>query len=189
MGNARCPADSEAWRLAQEILQDSLKLSDMFVCRGTERYQVPLLAPPSPQFPLQYTASIHRETSEIHDLGLENWHSCTRAQRIRKSIPSHLTLSMFGSLPESESVPADIREPSLCETGPAEEPVPAVSATERQNLPLAGHEHSSNQACQGWAPPPVPLHGPKFRLLQPHGKQDLVKLHKNLGHPDPHVLS
>ena len=34
VGNARCPADSTAWQLAQEILQESLKLSDMFVCRG-----------------------------------------------------------------------------------------------------------------------------------------------------------
>jgi hypothetical protein len=35
----------------------------------------------------------------------------------------------------------------------------------------------------------VPLHGPKFRLLQPQEKQELIKLHKNLGHPDPNVLS
>ena len=29
------------------------------------------------------------------------------------------------------------------------------------------------------------IHGPKFRLLNAQEKQDLVKLHKNLGHPDP----
>ena len=56
VGNARCPTDSPAWQLAQEILQESLKLSDMFVCRGAERYQLPLLAPPSHQFSLE----IHR---------------------------------------------------------------------------------------------------------------------------------
>ena len=149
----------------------------MFVCRGTERYQVPLLAPPSHQFSLRYTVSLYQETSKIHDLGLENWHACTRAQRIRKSIPSHLTITMFGSVPDSESVPIEIREPGLGETRTTDEPE------------LAVHERSSSQACEDWAPPPVPLHGPKFRLLQPHEKQDLVKLHKNLGHPDPNVLS
>ena len=189
VGNARCPSDSDAWRLAQEILHGSLKLSDVFVCRGTERYQVPLLAPPTHQFSLRYTVSLHQETSKIHDLGLENWHACTRAQRIRKSIPSHLTITMFGSVPDSESVPTEIREPGLGETRTTDEPESAVRATGSQNLPLAVHERSSSQACEGWAPPPVPLHGPKFRLLQPHEKQDLVKLHKNLGHPDPNVLS
>eukprot|EP00435_Cladocopium_sp_Y103_P004696 s6476_g1.t1 len=48
---------------------------------------------------------------------------------------------------------------------------------------------SSNIACEGWAPPPVPLHGPKFRLLNDDEKQNLIKIHKNLGHPDPNVLA
>lgn len=42
---------------------------------------------------------------------------------------------------------------------------------------------------EGWAPPPIPLHGPKFRGWTDKEKQDLTKLHKNLGHPDPNVLA
>ena len=43
--------------------------------------------------------------------------------------------------------------------------------------------------CEGWAPPPTPLHGPNFRSLGPQEKSQLVLLHKNLGHPDPKILS
>ena len=43
--------------------------------------------------------------------------------------------------------------------------------------------------CEGWAPPPIALHGPKFRLLTDAEKSDLIKVHKNLGHPDPTQLA
>ena len=45
------------------------------------------------------------------------------------------------------------------------------------------------EICEGWAPPPTPLHGPCFRSLPEPMKQTLVKLHKNLGHPNPNQLS
>ena len=77
VGNTRCSADSNVWRVAQEIVKQSIRITDMFVCRGTERFQVPLQAPPSSQFPLRYSISMHRETSAIHDLGVEDWHQIT----------------------------------------------------------------------------------------------------------------
>ena len=185
VGNTQCPADSTAWSRAQAILETSMKITDMFVCRGTERFQVPLQAPASHQFPLRYTVCLHRETSAIHDLGLENWHESTRAQRIRKCVPCKLIITMFGCSPEIESAPArevadDAERPMI----PSEPPT-AVRASGSQGLPVAVHERTSNIPCEGWAPPPIPLHGPKFRLLNAQEKQDLVKLHKNLGHPDP----
>ena len=48
---------------------------------------------------------------------------------------------------------------------------------------------SQNQVCEGWAPPPVAMHGPKYRELTSEEKTDLRKLHVNLGHPDPNVLA
>ena len=197
VGNARCAMDSQAWHLAQQILQNTMVMTDMFVCRGTERFQVPLHAPSSHHAPLRYTVSIHRVTSQIHDLGVEDWHKSTRAQRIRKSVPSKLTVTLFGYLPSSESAEVPSREsepPDALAKSPEVpegnvEPPSAVRATGNQNLPFAAHARTSNIACEGWAPPPVPLHGPKFRLLSDPEKQDLVKVHKNLGHPDPNVLA
>ena len=191
VGNQRCPADSEMWRLIQEKLVKQCQISDIFVCRGTERFQVPLHAPSSHEYPLRYTICTHRQTGDIHDLGLENWHNATRAQRIRKSIPSHITLTIFGSAPMSDSAPAALPDKGIDMSDPAGsiEPSSAVRAKGNQDLPVAVHARTSNVACEGWAPPPVPLHGPCFRMLNAQEKQDLVKLHKNLGHPDPMVLA
>ncbi|CAL1160551.1 unnamed protein product, partial [Cladocopium goreaui] len=185
VGNTRCPADSTAWSHAQTILETTMKITDMFVRRGTERFQVPLQAPASHQFPLRYTVCLHRETSAIHDLGLENWHESTRAQRIRKCIPCKLIITMFGCSPEIESAPAKEVADDAEKTMAPSEPPTAIRVSGNQGLPAAVHERTSNVPCEGWAPPPVPLHGPKFRLLNAQEKQDLVKLHKNLGHPDP----
>ncbi|CAE7320417.1 GIP [Symbiodinium sp. KB8] len=42
---------------------------------------------------------------------------------------------------------------------------------------------------EGWAPPPVPLHGPAFRNLSRESKTQLIRIHNNLGHPAPQTLA
>ena len=132
---------------------------------------------------------MHRETLEIHDTGVENWHKFTRAHRIRKSVPSRITLTMFGCAPEVKSVSVPVPTVETEKSSALQEPPSAVRATGSFGLPAAVHERTSNIPQEGWAPPPVPLHGPKFRMLNDQEKQDLVKLHKNLGHPDPLTLA
>ena len=91
----------------------------------------------------------------------------TRAQRIAKSIPSKPTLTIF--------IQPSI-EPSTAAGRVRAEGISRLSVT----LP---------DVCEGWAPPPTPLHGPNFRSLEASEKSQLVLLHKNLGHPDAKVLS
>ena len=191
VGNHRCPADSEAWQLAQDLLKDVCQISDMFVCRGTERFQVPLSAPKSSESPLRYTVCLKREDSTVHDCGLEDWHQTNRAQRIRKCVPSKLTVTIFGQKPASELAPAALPISGFDsnQNSTMTEPPSAVRVHRSSDLPIAVHQRTSNTVCEGWAPPPVALHGPHFRCLKDHEKQDLVKLHKNLGHPDPNVLA
>ena len=50
-------------------------------------------------------------------------------------------------------------------------------------------ETANGQNLEGWAPPPTPLHGPAFRSLDKESKATLIRIHKNLGHPSPMVLS
>ena len=38
----------------------------------------------------------------------------------------------------------------------------------------------SKQICEGWAPPPIAIHGPKFRDLSNQEKSDLKKLHQKI---------
>lgn len=192
VGNSKFDADSPIGSLVQELIP-TMQLHCLFICRGTERYQVPLHAPSSHQYPLRHTVCVHRHTGEIHDLGQEDWHRLTRAQRIRASIPSKLTITMFGSSNSNvESGPERSHAPAV----PAEalsEPVQgAVRVSRHSELPDAVRTaaiRGPSAPLEGWAPPPIPLHGPKFRNLTDREKQDLIKLHKNLGHPDPNVLA
>lgn len=150
--------------------------------------------------PIRRTICIHRKTGEIHDLGNANWHNLTRHQRVRKSMPSKLTITIFGSqrLPGQESsalerVPEN--SPAVTEPLPsAETDLPPPSSASRvvrvDQLPTACQRNSNpNLPLEGWAPPPVPLHGPKYRSLEASEKRQLVQLHKNLGHPDPLVFA
>jgi hypothetical protein len=191
VGNTRCSADSEAFQKAQELLPN-MQVESMFVCRGTERYQVPVLAPASHDCPIRHTICWHRHDNQIHDLGPEDWHSMTRARRIRSCLPSRLTITIFGSRKISEAVSMEAPEapaPSAERQPEEAEPASAIRVRQLEHLPRAVTERTSNQVCEGWAPPPIALHGPKFRLLSENEKNDLVKLHKNLGHPDPEKLA
>ena len=96
VGNSRCPADSELFSMAKALLNDMV-LESLFICRGTERFQVPVQAPASHACPLRRTICVHRQTNEVHDLGTEDWHCMTRAKRIRNCLPSKITITMFGS--------------------------------------------------------------------------------------------
>lgn len=183
VGNQNMDRNSEVFQMFQKLVCD-LKLESLFVCRGTERLQVPLQAPASSEFPLRKTVSLHRQTGEICETPVENWHNLTRARRIRNHVPSKLMLTAFGS--EPESAPA-VRLPEASVDVPSEEEPP--SATRAVPSDFGVSNRTPSEVLEGWAPPPVPLHGPLFRNLSAHEKQDIVKLHKNLGHPDPMKLS
>ena len=67
-------------------------------------------------------------------------------------------------------------------------------ASESVTEPGSRTEHAPaesplNPDLGGWAPPPVPLHGPAFRNLDKDLKTQLIRAHNNLGHPDPKKLS
>ena len=55
--------------------------------------------------------------------------------------------------------------------------------------PDANNPEPPPGVLEGWAPPPVPLHGPAYRSLTSQEKSDLVRMHRNLGHPAPMTLA
>ena len=201
VGSTKCEAESPTFQMAQRLIPE-LCIQSLFVCRGTDRFQTPLSAPISKEFPIRRTICIHRKTGEIHDLGNDNWHNLTRNQRIRKSLPSKLTITIFGSqrLPgqESSALPPDETDlqrlpgqaSSALPSAETDLPPSASRVVRVDQLPAACQRTSNpNLPLEGWAPPPVPLHGPKYRSLETSEKRQLVQLHKNLGHPDPLVFA
>lgn len=71
---------------------------------------------------------------------------------------------------------------------PTSQPI-AKPESSPENIPTPGIRTVTSEICEGWAPPPTPLHGPCFRNFPESIKQILVKPHKNLGHPSPQQLS
>ena len=74
------------------------------MCRGTERFQLPLDLPDRNHNNIRHTVSIHRSTGSIHDFGFEDWLVLKRAQRIRAAVPSKLMITSFGTLVEEPKV-------------------------------------------------------------------------------------
>ena len=190
VGNTKHDGQSDLCQLVQGLLSDDYQVRCVFSCRGTDRFQVPIGAPSSHEMPWRKTICMHRYNGTVHEFPFEDWHSLTRAKRIRTCMPSKLTLSIFAQKisdglsghpppqaemsPMHDSPPGEIRDSSA--------PVTSLVSSRAQL-------HDQPKICEGWAPPPVPLHGPAFRSLSADEKNQLVKLHKNLGHPDPAVLS
>ena len=56
VGDTRYSADSEVFVFARQMLPH-MHLESLFVCRGTERFQVPLHAPASHECPIRHTIS------------------------------------------------------------------------------------------------------------------------------------
>ena len=183
VGNLEIDSESSIFGIAQSLIPD-MTVHRIFICRGTERFQVPNAMLPGSQYPVRHTVCLHRFTDKIHDFGSENWVNLRRQFRIRSSLPSKITITSFGV--ESQKSDSSVKEPiPEIPRDAAELPIDS----EPSHDSVLRKRFGNSEACEGWAPPPVPIHGPAFRDLTSHEKQDLVKIHKNLGHPDPKVLA
>ena len=99
--------------VAQQVQQlvPTMQVHVILVCRGTERYQLPLQLSERHVNIMRHTVCMHRTTGEIHDLGCEDWYALKRQQRIRPAMPSKLMITSFGHPLQSEdhSRPAEAR--------------------------------------------------------------------------------
>ena len=66
---------------------------------------------------------------------------------------------------------------------------PTVSTPELPERTDVQSRDVTTPDLEGWAPPPVPLHGPAFRSLTSEEKCRLRRIHNNLGHPSPETLA
>lgn len=194
VGNHKLTSSEALTQQVQSLVND-LQIECLFISRGTERFQVPLGIPEPQMNTHRFTVCLHRQTLEIHEFGSEKWTTLKRAQRIRKCMPCKLMITAFGypkemnrqddQSPEQlwDQFVKDYQVPDPSSLAmPAADGVPSNSSNVPRSL-------QDPQICEGWAPPPVALHGPKFRALSFLEKQDLARIHNNLGHPDPTVLA
>lgn len=109
VGNVICDDHLEFCEMVQQLVGGSLRVRCIFVCRGTDRFQVPMAVPPSNEVPLRQTLCMRRQEGTIHDFGIQDWHRMTRANRIANNMPSKLTISIFGTSENNPSAEGSIR--------------------------------------------------------------------------------
>ena len=141
----------------------------MISCRGTDRYRTPDKQDDSSRLTLRKTVYIHRVSGAFVDVGVpEEWQKLSRMKRVGKCGPARLSLTVFGSPCFGEEI-VDPHPKKETREGSS----PAIS--------VEGHESA-------WAPRPIAVSGPLFLKLPPEERADIVRLHQNLGHPEPDLF-
>ena len=172
----------------QEIqpLVPEFQVRHAMLCRGTERYMIPKRDTVyCDDLEFRKTVLVDRQSGEIKDLGSpEKWQNLSKVKQQRKAGPARLSLAIFGAPWDSEMPEAKSPDPSPkpdLSVQRSDESLSEVKPPE-QDRPL---EPFSSAPDEGWAPKIVPKHGPHFLSLSSQQKEDLRRLHHNLGHPDP----
>ena len=190
VGNLQVAASHAVAQQVQQLVPQ-MHVHAIFVCRGTERFQLPIQLVDRQRNTMRHTICMHRATGEIHDLGCEEWINLKRQQRIRNAIPSRIMITSFGSPVQPDEPNEHVHAPPERPATPRVAKVDAGAPCPDNPYEAASHvpKFSQHEVCEGWAPPPVAMHGPKYRELNSAEKADLKKLHVSLGHPDPNVLA
>ena len=166
----------------QELYPD-FHIKCVELCKGTDRFRVP---PPGiqPQTANQrLSIGIHRNSSGNFCEPWEDWTKLSRRQLIRQSPPARLLMTVFAHKPtiESNGTPRNSLKSKWdtdCEPSLKRHKGDSESKESTDNQPEKIQESRTSQ----------PGHGPLFRALPPHEREALLRLHKNLGHPDPKVF-
>ena len=200
VGNSYCHAGDPRLEKLQKLIPD-VDIKFVLACRGTERHRVPTSAPPRDDIPLRKTIYVHRETGEAVDTGpFEAWTELPKLQQTRKAGPAKISFGIFGKHRRqgfgsggSDDEDMDVVHPQRGfglgqrVDQPEKGDVPMPQCTESGTFPTP--EDQLEMLEKGWPPKAVPTHGPAFLSLEPQQRSDLLRLHQNLGHPDPARLN
>eukprot|EP00435_Cladocopium_sp_Y103_P074360 s963_g48.t1 len=168
-----------------------VKIQCIETCKGADRRRIPPKEVNSGSTPWRKTFGIHRHTGRTFcDSHWEEWGKQSRKELIRKCQPPRLLVTVFAAnLGESATEQPNHSSPDssadFCEpdakrlrhaSNPPSEP---VQKTQEADVPSVLSPEPSIQHTG---------HGPKFLQLTSEQRQQLVRMHNNLGHPDATVL-
>ena len=191
----------------QELFHEK-QIVRVVACKGTERTIMPPKDLVPDEAPFRRAIIVQRVTKRVLvEDQWEEWKYLSNRQLWRRSHPCFLNITVFARNPETSdpsvaSVRIQASEPAnaeqsqaserpdtdMPETGPAArsptDETPIVSPMQRPN-PEPNHESLDPSAIDEAST----QHGPKFMSMNPEDKKIAIRLHKNLGHPDPQKLS
>ena len=198
--------DGEILRLTQELFPD-MHVKVIEACRGVDRRRDLPIAAPSHLLPYRRTFGKDRSEQKIYcDGEWEKWDKLSKRQIRRPGTPSKIAITVFANKKvQNETTSTDpnntfqfskntrdrsplteeqpIKKVRLAEPHVDKSPAETVELQMEQPLPseLTCPKTSESQKS-------MPTHGPMFRGLSPQVQQMIVKIHKNLGHPDMRQL-
>ena len=161
------PSSELAVCLQQTLATVGIEVLQAFVGKKIKNLQSPLGALPATVAPVRVSLGVREANKQLLCLGNEDRTTMASERKKLKVGTYDVLITVFGRskevLPEREASPTSsgLSEPTEVQTS----------------------------VLEGWAPPPVPLHGPAFRNLDRDQKTQLIRIHNNLGHPAPTTLA
>ena len=187
------PRVGKLWLTSGPVIQ---ALQEMFpehvivateLCKGADRRRVPQTSLKSDEAPFRITLGSHRnKEGNFIDEEWERWTKMSRRQMIRNCQPARLLVTVFArpQSPENRSEEKVIQEASDLGIPPSKrfKGVQFDESHDPKDTPTDSFESSriTDQEPN--------QHGPAFNRLSVDQKQQLIRMHNNLGHPDAQLL-
>lgn len=205
----------EITQAIQEVFHEK-QVMRVIACKGTERTLAPPSNLMRGEAPFRRTIAVERQTQKIFvEDQWEEWEMMSQRQIVRKLLPCAINITVFACNPTENPPEMPIINPSsepqssvserheyahrpqqllvppaqVSEEQEQPVPVPTVSATEPQNSSVVKSQETDKLHQNVLIDAESIQQGTKFKALKSEERQLLLRLHKNLGHPSPAVLS
>ena len=199
--------DSEILKKLQEIFPDKQVVSAV-ACRGTNRTMGPPDSVNRQIAPFRRTLMIHRPSGAIKfETNWENWTELSNRQLIRPAHACRINITVFSRDHSKHVEPASSSQQGSVSSVPADnqtmsEPIAPRPEVDNSSVPVAspetngdGNDHCQTDTTSTTRPvfdterpedPPSAVRaqqGPQFRALPKWEQNQLLQIHRNLGHP------
>ena len=164
-----------------QILYPEFTIKCVELCKGTDRFRVPPPGIQSSTAPHRLSVGIHRNTVGNFCEPWEEWSKLSRRQLTRHSPPARLLMTVFAKKKTETTSEPDSKSSSVSRLEVNEPPSKRHKGEieEKEPFDIKGKIETTHSHQD---------HGPLFRSLPPQEREALLRLHKNLGHPDTKVF-
>ena len=175
-----------------------LEVLQVFVGKKSRTLHSPMGALPATVAPVRLSLALL--TSPARGFTCLGQEDRTKISPERKRLPIkgvQVLITVLGravSGPSSES-PSEMFAPQVSPAEPSVSVEPTAHQRQVPEVPSTEQDMPTSEAMvpegmlPGWPAPPTPVSGPAFQKLTKEAKAELIRIHRNLGHPTPAVLS
>lgn len=168
-----------------------VKIQAIELCKGADRFRFPPQGISKANSTWRRSFGVHRnQEGYFWDPEWEEWGQLNRKNLNRKCPPARLLITVFAHRvsstthePPRNSAPRD--SAGNLERSPSDEQAPKRHKSHHDVPPTMPSDHTLESDVK----PFVVGHGEKFLQLDKTNQDALMKLHKNLGHPDNRLFA